>query len=118
MGIFMLLFWLPSLLIWGVPLLGMVLYSLIGRHIGFKGWILKFLIVYATRYLGLLWHVISQIYGVYLIWGRIDNYFPFVYLIMSFLAEQAYTDLGAGAVTYIDPEWTQNPNSLFPFTEI
>ena len=59
LGLFMLFYWTPSILIWGVPLFGMILYSLIGRHIGFKGWFLKFLIVYATRYIGLFWHIIT-----------------------------------------------------------
>ena len=117
-ALFLLFFWMPSILIWGLPLLGMSLYSLIGRHIGFKGWLLKFLIVYGTRYVGLFWHIITQFYSVYLIRDGIDYYFPIIYLIMSYLLEQAYTDLGAGAVKYIDPDWTQNPNALFPFTEI
>ena len=37
---------------------------------------------------------------------------------MSYLAEKAYTELDDGAVAYIDPELTQNPNALFSIIDI
>ena len=52
-------FYVPSLIIFGFPFLGMGLYSLFGRSMGFKGSLLKFMILYTTRYFGLIWHVVS-----------------------------------------------------------
>ena len=59
MIILMYVFWIPALIIWGTPLATMGLYSIFGRRLGFKGHLVKFLILYATRYTGLLWHIIS-----------------------------------------------------------
>ena len=108
-------FWLPSLIIWGVPFFSMSLYSTIGRPLGFKGHYLKFMILYSTRFLGLMWHIFSQLFGVLMVISGYDYIFPGVHLVTSFLLEQAYTEVGAEAVRYIDPTWTQGDDVIYPF---
>ena len=106
---------IPSGIFWGVPMWSMMFYSLIGRRIGLKGSLLKFMILYTTRYGGLLWHIVSQLIGVWLVYAQLDFIFPFIYLVTSVLLEQAYTEVGGEALRYIDPTWTQNPDAAYPF---
>ena len=65
--IFLATFWIPSLIFWGIPLLSMGLYALIGRNIGLEGSLLKFMILYTARFGGLLWHIVSQAIGASLV---------------------------------------------------
>ena len=109
-------FWFPSVILWGIPLVSMGLYSFIGERIGLKGSLLKFMILYTSRFGGLLWLIVSQAIGAYLFYYQMDFIFPFIHLISSFLFERAYTDAGAEALRYIDPTWTQDPNAIYPFT--
>ena len=108
-------FWVPSLLIWGVPFGSMVLYSIIGRPLGFKGHLLTFMIQYSTRYGGLMWHIVSQLVSLVFFLGGYDDIFPIIHLVSSVLLEQAYTEVGADALQYIDPTWTQGSDALYPF---
>ena len=108
-------YWYISLWIWGWPFLFMGIYSLFGQW-KWVGWLVKFQILYSTRYLGLLWHILGALYGVVLLVMRWDLLFGLVFTVTGFFLELEYTKHGAGAVKYIDPEWTQGENTLYPFT--
>ena len=108
-------YWVPSLLIWGIPFNSMVLYSIIGRPLGFKGHLLKLMIQYTTRYVGLMWHICSQLVSFGFYRAGYDDIFPIVHLISTILLERGYTYVGAEALRYIDHTWTQGPDAIYPF---
>ena len=108
-------YWYVSLLIWGFPFFCMGMYSIFGRGMGLKGHLLKFLILYGTRYLGLLWHILGSIVGIFLILSEWDYLFGLVFTVTGYFLELQYTKHGAEAVRYLDPEWTQSENALYPF---
>ena len=72
--------------------------------------------MYSTRYLGLLWHVLGVIVGIWYAVEQWDTLFWLVFMVTGYFLELAYTKHGAGAVKFIDPEWTQGENALYPFT--
>ena len=73
------------------------------------------MIQYFTRYVGLIWHILSQFLGAGLFLLGYDDVFPVVHLVTSYLFEQVYTNVGADALRYIDPTWTRDPDSIYPF---
>ena len=108
-------YWMVSLLLWGIPFFFMGIYKLFGQG-EWVGKLLKFQIVYSTRYLGLFWHIIGSLLAVGLALAEWDLLFWLVFAVTGFWLELMYTKYGAGAVQYIDPEWTQGENTLYPFT--
>ena len=116
LAIYFMIFEFPSILVFGVPFLAMGLYSLIGRSIGMRGSIVKFFIVYYARYLGLAYHVLSSIFVIrYPLYEGWDYIYPFVHVIASVLLEIRYTALGHEALKYVDPDWTERKNMIYPF---
>ena len=109
-------YWYISLVIWGFPFFCMGLYSIFGRAMGLKGNLIKFQILYSTRYLGLLWHILGSLLGLEFAVLQWDLLFGLVFMVTGYFLELGYTKYGAGAVKYLDPEWTQSENALYPFT--
>ena len=111
----LLTYWYVSLFIWGFPFLCMGLYSIFGRGLGFQGHLIKFQILYSTRYLGLTWHILGTIIAmIYALLGA-DLLFWMVFGVSGYYLEMEYLKHGAGAVKYLDPEWTQSENAIYPF---
>ena len=109
-------YWYVSLLIWGFPFFCMGMYSIFGRGMGLKGNLIKFQILYSTRYLGLLWHILGSVLGIYYAILQWDLLFGLVFAVTGYFLEVEYLKHGAGAVNYLDPEWTQSENAIYPFT--
>ena len=101
------LYVIPLLVIYGFPLIGM--------YIWFPDGLLKFWIVYTSRYFGLAFHVISVLMGA-ILGGMVqgDNIWPIINLIATFFLEKEYTKYGGEAVKHIDSSWTQG-ESHYPF---
>ena len=72
--------------------------------------------MYSTRYLGLLWHILGTFLGILFALAEWDYLFWLIFMITGYFLELAYTQYGAGAVKYYDPEWTQSEDALYPFT--
>ena len=96
--------WLPYQFIYGVPFVSMVVFWAIGQQIGLKGNLVKFFILYWSRYVGLLAHLLSLWLSLLAagndpVWAVLNP------LIVGFL-EYSYWATGNDAVTYVDPLWT------------
>ena len=99
-------YWYVSLLIWGFPFFCMGMYSIFGRGLGFQGSLIKFQILYSTRYLGLMWHILGTLLAISYALLQWDLLFWLVFAVTGYLLEVEYLKHGAGAVKYLDPEWT------------
>ena len=61
--ILIILYWVPYLFIYGVPLVSMLLFLIIGQQIGLKGALVKFFLLYWSRYLGLAAHFFAVLWS-------------------------------------------------------
>ena len=102
---------------YGTAFLAMGLYSTIGRATGMSGTVTKFMITGYSRYLGLVYHVLSSVFALWMLKEGYDYIYPAVHIVASVLLEMRYTALGFEAVRYIDPDWSQadNDEMLYPF---
>ena len=50
---------IPYTFIYGIPAVSMLVYLVLGQHIGLDGHVVKFFLLQWSRYLGLLWHLVS-----------------------------------------------------------
>ena len=58
---YLLLYVVPHVFIYGLPLVSMILYSTVGKLLSTNGDIVKFAILSWARYLGFIWHIIMVI---------------------------------------------------------
>ena len=89
----------------------MGIYSLFG--VG--GSIVKWQVTIGTRYLGVLYRIWGVLVGLSSVTLNLDYIFPIIFLIYSYYLETEYTELGYEAVKYVDSEWEQGPNTIYPF---
>ena len=117
MGFIMVLF-VPHLIIYGLPLITMILYSAVGQQIGTNGTFVKFTILYWARYLGLFWHIVSVLgFFVMYIRGALgmeygdnqDNTWFLLNPAITAILEYGIYANGSDAVKYVDPSWSGDP---------
>ena len=61
-----LFFGLSYFVIYGVPFVSMLLFLMIGQQIGLEGALVKFFLLYWSRYVGLFAHLLSLLFSTYL----------------------------------------------------
>ena len=91
----------------------MTLFVMIGQQIGLKGSLVKFFLLYWTRYVGLLAHLYAVLFST--LTSNNDPTWAVLNLVIVVLLEYQYWANGADAVTYVDPLWSQGENTLLPF---
>ena len=105
--------WVPYLFIYGVPFVSMLLFLMIGRQIGLKGWLVKYFLLYWSRYVGLLAHLLALV--VSSLGASNDPLWAVLSPVIVGLLEYSYWANGADAVKYVDPSWSQGESTLLPF---
>ena len=104
---------IPYTFIYGIPAVSMLIYLVLGQHIGLDGHVVKFFLLHWSRYLGLLWHLVSLAVSTSL--AGYDPIWAVVNASAIATLEYVYFANGADAVRYVDPEWTQGENTFVPF---
>ena len=86
---------------------------MIGKQIGLEGALVKFFLLYWSRYFGLLAHLLSLLLST--AFAGNDLQWALINLVSVGLLEYSYWAFGNDAVKYVDPLWTQGENTLIPF---
>ena len=91
----------------------MTAYWVFGRHIGLQGYLVKFFLLYWSRYVGFFWHLVSLVVNTFI--ASYDPTWTILNTAIIFVLEYLYFAHGAGAVSFVDPDWTQGEDTLLPF---
>ena len=86
---------------------------MIGLSIGLDGTLVKFFLLYWSRYLGLLVHILSVMWWISQ--AENDPEWAVLNAVISGLLEYWYWATGANAVRFVDQYWSQGEDTLLPF---